>query len=259
MHHCHESHRGDRSSLRVSKLRLPPRELRPRPLLIVRIRNCMVGLATLLATSLACIGSVGAHPHVFIDADAALIFGESGKLEAVRVSWTYDEFYSLMMIEDAQLDADGDGTPEPARLQAFAGHDVDWEAGFPGHIVAKQDGNPVRLGPPESHEARYASGKIVTSHIRPLEHPVAVTTADPLLLRIYDPEYFVAYATPRGPSVEGRKDCKVTRRPPDTSGQKELLDALQDLDMQADSISVMNMPDVGITFAEGFEIACGAR
>lgn len=200
-----------------------------------------------------------AHPHVFIDADAALVFGKSGRLEAVRVTWTYDEFYSLMMIEDANLDADGDGTPDPARLRAFAGHDVDWEAGFPGHIVLDQQDQPIGLGAPLDHHARFADGRIITSHVRPLSNPVTVTAAHPLQLRIYDPEYFVAYDTPREPAIEGRRDCSVSRRPPDASGQEELLAALQTLDMQSDSLQVMRMADVGVTFAERFEVQCDAR
>ncbi|WEF24851.1 DUF1007 family protein [Paracoccus sp. S3-43] len=200
-----------------------------------------------------------AHPHVFIDADAALIFGRSGRLEAVRVTWTYDEFYSLMMIEDARLDADGDGAPDPARLRAFAGKDVDWAAGFPGHIVLEQDGRPVPLGRPKAHAAHYAQGRIITSHVRPLKKPVAVTAAHPVQLRLYDPEYFVAYDTPREPTVEGLSGCRVIRRLPETSGQEELLAALQELDFQADSLTIMSMADVGVSFAERFEVTCGAR
>lgn len=235
---------------------LRPHAARARSHPATRIRQRLAALAAVMLATGA--GMAAAHPHVFIDADAALIFGPSGQPEAVRVSWTYDEFYSLMMIEDSQLDADGDGTPDPDRLKAFAGRDVDWAAGFPGHILVEHQGKPVELGPPLAHEAGYANGRIVTSHIRPLIGRLAVTASEPLAVRIYDPEYFVAYDTPRAPSIEGRDDCKVTRRAPDTSGQEELLAALQSLDMQADSIEVMNMPDIGITFAEGFEITCGA-
>lgn len=216
-------------------------------------------LAALAAAPTVVPRPAAAHPHVFIDADAALVFDRSGRLAAVRVTWTYDEFYSLMMIEDASLDADGDGTPDPARLHAFAGHDVDWAAGFPGHIVLEQQGQPVGLAPPRDHDARFADGRIITSHVRPLNDPITMTSARPLRLRIYDPEYFVAYDTPREPTLEGRRDCSVVRRPPDTTGQAELLAALQTLDMQTDSLQVMRMADVGVSFAERFEVACGAR
>jgi len=45
----------------------------------------------------------GAHPHVFIDADATLIFSRSGKLQAVRLTWSYDEFFSLMRDSNTAL------------------------------------------------------------------------------------------------------------------------------------------------------------
>lgn len=52
--------------------------------------------------------SANAHPHVFIDASFALRFDGQGRLMAIRIYWLYDAFYSLSMIEDAQLDHDGD-------------------------------------------------------------------------------------------------------------------------------------------------------
>lgn len=218
-----------------------------------------IGAALFVLPALTCAGTAAAHPHVFIDADAALMFDATGKLAAIRVTWTYDEFYSLTMIEDAQLDQDGDGIPEPARLDAFAGHDVDWAAGFPGHILAESGGKPVAFAAPVGHRARFAAGKVITSHIRPLKTPIAVTSRSPLRLRLYDPEYFVAYDTPRLPTIEGRQGCKVTQKAPDTSGQADLLAELQNIDMGSDSLTIMNMPDVGITFAKSFEVTCAAR
>lgn len=222
------------------------------------MRFVTVLLALLAAVSILSPRPADAHPHVFIDTDVALIFGKSGRLEAVRVTWAYDDFYSLMMIEDAGLDANGDGVPDPDRLRAFAGQDVDWKAGFPGHIYLERQDKPIALGPPRDHVARFANGRIITSHVRPLTQPLAVTKSAPLRLRVYDPEYFVAYDTPRDPTIEGRRDCKVSHRAPDTSGQKDLLAELQNLDTQTDSLQIMQMPDVGVFFAKRFEVACGA-
>ncbi|MCZ0962458.1 DUF1007 family protein [Paracoccus benzoatiresistens] len=223
------------------------------------VKSAFSALAVAAAAFLVGPGTAAAHPHVFIDADADLIFDSSGQLAAVRVIWTYDEFYSLMMMEDFRLDGDGDGTPDPDRLRAFAGKDVDWAAGFPGHIVLEQQGRALALEPPQAHAASYANGRITTSHVRPLSRPVGVTSTRSLLLRIYDPEYFVAYDTPRQPTVQGRSDCHIARRLPDTTGQDELLAALQALDIGSDSLTIMSMADVGITFADRFEVSCGGR
>ena len=78
-------------------------------------------LLTAAALGLALASPLGAHPHIYIDTDFDLVFDTDGKLAAVRIDWAYDDFYSLLMIEENGLDADGDGTPEQARLDAFAG------------------------------------------------------------------------------------------------------------------------------------------
>ena len=73
-------------------------------------------LLTAAALGLALASPLGAHPHIYIDTDFDLVFDTDGKLAAVRIDWAYDDFYSLLMIEENGLDADGDGTPEQARL-----------------------------------------------------------------------------------------------------------------------------------------------
>lgn len=201
-----------------------------------------------------------AHPHVFIDVDLEALVDHENRLTGVRVVWTYDEFYSLSMISDGGLDADGDGVPEAERLRAFAGKDVDWAAGFPGHLTVTQGGAEAALAPPIHEMPRYVDGRIVTSHIRPLRTPLAPRTGAPVTLRAYDPEYFVAYDTPRLPKVVGATGCTVSRhKPKPDRAQSDLLAELSKLDMTADSIQVMSMADVGIRFADSFDVTCAAR
>lgn len=40
------------------------------------------------------------HPHVFIDTEVEVILNPEGKVDAIRVTWIYDELYSLSIIED---------------------------------------------------------------------------------------------------------------------------------------------------------------
>lgn len=142
------------------------------------------------------------------------------------------------MIEDFRLD----GIPDAGRLCDVAGKDVDL-----GRRISRP--YPLRgLGPgaPKNHAATHADGCIMTSHGRPLTRPVPATDARPLLLRLYEPEYFLAYDTSRQPTVEDRTDCRIARSLPDTTGQGKLLAALRELDIGSDLPSIMNMTDVGI-------------
>ncbi|WP_113912573.1 DUF1007 family protein [Roseovarius dicentrarchi] len=214
----------------------------------------------LCAAAWACApgSAVMAHPHVFIDAAAALIVNDDGDLAALRIGWSYDAFYSLVMIEDRGLDADGDGTPEPAQLEAFAGQDVDWAAGFPGDVTLGMGGDPVPLAPPIRHRALYENGRIITTHIRPLTTPIT-DWAEAVTLQIYDPSYFVAYEVPVMPTVEGA-DCTVTRTRADTArAQAEYGDKLAAVDVSDDPFAAVDLGDIGVLFADSFSVTCAAR
>ena len=203
-------------------------------------------------------GGAQAHPHIFIDTDFALIFNEDGALEAVRIDWAYDAFYSLMLIEENGLDADGDGTPEAAALDAYAGQDVDWAAGFPGDFVVALDGEAVDLAPPVRHSARFEAGRVVTSHLRPLAAPLDVSKGV-VTARSYDPTYFVAYDVPEAPGLEGRDDCRLVREPADRkAAEKEYGDTLAAVDAASDPFEVVELPDIGVMFADRFVLTCAA-
>lgn len=199
-----------------------------------------------------------AHPHVFIDAAIALVFDTSGRLEAVRVDWSYDAFYSLMQIEERGLDADGDGNPEQAALDAYAGQDVDWEGGFPGDLTIVWNGEAQALAGPEDHGARFEDGRLITSHIRPLETPLEVDGAT-VTASVYDPTYFVAYDVPSPPVVEGRTDCAVTRIEADRkAAEAEYGAQLAAIDATENPFEEVDLPDIGVLFADHFVLECPA-
>jgi ABC-type uncharacterized transport system substrate-binding protein len=49
---------------------------------------------------------VAAHPHIFMDAEANLVFNEKG-FESVQNRWVFDELYSKAMLETADKNKDG--------------------------------------------------------------------------------------------------------------------------------------------------------
>ena len=65
-----------------------------------------------------------AHPHVFIDATIEVIFDDKGLAEGVRIGWTYDEYFSLLIIEDRGLDPDYDNVLTPEAEAKLAGFDA---------------------------------------------------------------------------------------------------------------------------------------
>ena len=76
----------------------------------------MGGIVGLLGAGLLAAGPALAHPHVWIDTRIEVILDAENQATGLRISWTYDDLYSLYIIGDKGLDPDWDGalTPEAA-------------------------------------------------------------------------------------------------------------------------------------------------
>lgn len=198
-----------------------------------------------------------AHPHVFIDTALEVIFDDGGRASAIRITWTYDELYSLLIIEDRGLDTDYDmvlTAEETARLQGF---DMDWDEGYPGDTYALWGDRPVELGPPSDWTAKYEDGKIISTHLRKLAVPVD-PVAEPLVLQAYDPSFYVAYTIVGVPGLTGRDDCAVQVFEPDQDAADAILkSALEELN-GSDSIEG-EFPPVGAAFSDEARVTCAAR
>jgi ABC-type uncharacterized transport system substrate-binding protein len=201
-------------------------------------------------------GAAIAHPHVFVDATIEVIFDASGRAEALRIGWTYDEFISLAIVEDRALDPDYDGVLTPEATAALSGFDMQWDAGFPGDTYATLDGAPVALERPSGWTAAYADGRLSSTHVRRLATPVA-TDAAPLVIKAYDPGFYTAYTVTAPPLITGRDGCAAELFTPDTDAADEaLLAELAKIPTTADI--EFAYPEVGAAYAQEIRITCTA-
>ncbi len=68
------------------------------------VRRWLAGALVPAAIGLAA-GAAQAHPHVWINAFAELDYRD-GEIRGIRVSWTFDDFFSSMLLEDFDKDRD---------------------------------------------------------------------------------------------------------------------------------------------------------
>lgn len=61
------------------------------------------------------ISALGAHPHIFIDADVELLFDAKG-MKGVRNHWVFDELYSQAILATADADKSGTLSPQEGKL-----------------------------------------------------------------------------------------------------------------------------------------------
>lgn len=201
-------------------------------------------------------GPAAAHPHVWIDTGIEVILNDRNEATGVRISWTYDDLYSLYVVGDMGLDPDWDGKLTPEEEAMLAGFDMKWVPGFAGDTYALIGGAPLDLSRPADWTASYAGGRITSTHLRTFAAPVPVVDV-PLILQVYDPGYYVAYSIPSGPVVTGGKGCSARTFVPDLGeAEQALMEALSeytpDVDLEAE------FPAVGANFAEEVRVICAA-
>lgn len=195
-----------------------------------------------------------AHPHVFIDTGLEFIVDPAGQLTHVRVTWAYDDFYSLLVLEDLRLDQDGDGELTEGEEQYLSGFDAQWVEGYNGDLVLFADGQPVALSGPMEPTATTENGRIITTHLRAVTDgsvPAASISA-----KAYDDSYYTAYEVRRPVIVTGPTSCAIERIEPDIDGQLAQMQAfLQTLDADYD-LEENDIPLVGESFATEVRVSC---
>ncbi len=229
--------------------------------LLLPLRACYIldmrRAALTLALSLLAAPAL-AHPHMFLDTSVAVLFNAGGQAASVKITWVYDDLSSLQYIADRGLDPDGDGVLTADEKAALTGFDMKWDAGFPGDSYALVGGVDQGLSRPRDYTADYKGGKIITTHIRDLAAPAALTKGQELVIQVYDPGFYTAYSL-KGAALEyagAARACSAQIWEPDRGAADEaLLAALAeytaDQDVEAD------FPAVGAAYAEEVRVSCG--
>ncbi len=214
-------------------------------------------IATLLALALAPTGTA-AHPHVFIDTGIEVVFDEAGDLSAVQVVWVYDEFYTMLALDDYGMDPDFTGTVTAEERERLAAIYANWDDDYKGDLRPLLDGRELALGGPTAVVAEVQDARLIIAHRRFFDAPVALEGAE-LVLRVYDPSYFTAYTIAVDPVIRGREDCTARVWGPDWEAADARLQAALD-ELYASGADIMEVeadfPAVGADFAEEVRLTC---
>ena len=130
-----------------------------------------------------------AHPHVFVDAKAEIVFDGQGRMSAVRAIWQFDEAFTAFAIQG--LDANNDGALDDEELAPLAKVNVDSLREYNYFTVLTVDGTETTLKPPEEYFLQFHGGRLTLFFTLPLAEPLA--PKGDTRLEVYDPEYFVAF------------------------------------------------------------------
>ena len=134
--------------------------------------------------------AVAAHPHVWVTTTGArAVRCKSGKVEAIRNTWVFDDMYSAFVTQGL---ADGDTLATKAQLAPLAKTNVESLAEFDYFTHAKAAGARVAFAAPRDYDLEERADKrVVLSFTLPLKTPASAARA--FSLQIYDPTFFVDF------------------------------------------------------------------
>lgn len=164
-----------------------------------------------------------AHPHILVDARAAIRFDDSGRVVSIHHSWTFDAAYSAWSMQG--LDSNNDGVVSPEEAQPLADDNMKGLETYDYYTYAGEGKDPnLVFGAGQNARIVYANGQSTLDFDVPLSQPYVIRKA--LEIGINDPEYYVAITFKDASAVElinAPASCRVRMEP-----AKEMPDELQD-------------------------------
>jgi ABC-type uncharacterized transport system substrate-binding protein len=155
--------------------------------------------AIALTAGMAMMGAVApasAHPHVWVDVNAELVFSQ-GKVVGVRHAWTFDDMYSAFVTQGVGKNP---SAPTPAELQPLAKSNVENLKEFEYFTFMKTEGAQTVFGDPTDYSmAQDAKKQVTLKFTLPLKAPAALD--DTFKFQVFDPNYFVAFTLEKEAAV----------------------------------------------------------
>ena len=215
-------------------------------------------VAPLVLTAAGLAMPAAAHPHIFVQSEVEIVADAEGRVQGVRLTWVYDEFFSYMLTADLGLDLDGDLVLSQAEAETLAASVLDWPPDFEGDLYVMQGGEPVALGPRADAAVTYEGGRVRESHFRPLAYAATASASTPVFVQVYDRYYYVAYEIVGQVPVTGNPACAASVTKADLAAAYSLVDELLYGRPASDVGVEEQFPEVGQAFSDTVSVTCSA-
>ncbi|MBM3519595.1 MAG: DUF1007 family protein [Alphaproteobacteria bacterium] len=224
---------------------------------MVRVANRRLVIRSALAlTALAVLsGPTFAHPHVWVTMTSSVLLSQEGLIEGVRLNWTFDDAYAELALEG--LDVDGNGDYSAAELAPLTRDNIASLGDYGYFTFMRGNGAARPIGGAQDEDQVWKDGKLTMSFTVPLVEPID-PRKEAFELKIYDPEFFIAfdYASAEPVSVTGSMPatCRLDVAPVPTDA--ELNQTRTMLASKGKDWKPEDSMDFGSMFAQAVSIPC---
>ena len=137
-------------------------------------------------------GGAFAHPHVWVDAAAEIVYDDKGRISAIRHHWRFDEGFSAYALQG--LDADRDGKYSAEELEPLAKENVESLKDFDFFTFLTVGDYAAGFAAPTDYGLELMDDRLLLHFTLPLASPLL--TRGTATLEVGDPEYYVAFSLP---------------------------------------------------------------
>jgi len=190
-----------------------------------------------------------AHPHVFVDGGVDFIMSDDSTLEALLVTWVYDEFETLYDLSSRGIDLPADGILTDADRDTIRAAYSVWPDDFDGSAHLTINGEKIDMAWPSDLDVDLIDGRLQLVFRRKLPVPIdLVETA------FYESTYFFAFQITNPPTFIGSGVCDALVIPYTADAQSA--EAQQNLAMLGRE-ETPGTANVGKLFADRINVTCG--
>ena len=142
-------------------------------------------------------GIAAAHPHVWVDAAAEMVYDDKGRLAAIKHHWLFDEEFSAYALQG--LDTNRDGRYSADELVPLAKENVESLKDYDFFTFLWVGDYQVHFSAPTNYYLELLNGRLLLHFTLPLSVPILPRGTTHL--EIYDPEYYVDFTLPNDQAV----------------------------------------------------------
>lgn len=179
-------------------------------------------LSAVLLSAAGQIRGAEAHPHIWIDTRAEVEFDQQGRVSEIRHSWTFDDAFSVFVIQG--LDEDQDGLYTRQELESLAKVNVESLEEYEFFTFMGVEVADVDFSDPTDYWLDFDAdlSRLTLNFTLPLKRPAAVN--EKLILEVFDPESYVAFAVKEQDSItlasSAPDACSIEVKPAEDMGEE---------------------------------------
>ncbi len=214
----------------------------------------MKQLATALAVLLGSTAALSAHPHVFVDGGVDFMMADETILDALSVTWLYDEFETLYDLASRGIEPQADGRLSDADRETIRASYAEFPDDFDGSAHLTIDGEGIEMAWPSEVDVDLIDGRLQLTFLRKLEDPIDLVdkTVD---VAFFEATYFFAFKITNLPTFIGSETCAHFVVPYEPGAQTQ--DMQQSL-AQLGREETPEISNVGELFADRIVVTCAS-